>query len=329
MDLSPVVNPVPFAGEGKTHLAYELNLVNMSLTDMPVTRIEVLDGNRVIAAFEGTELSAILAESRAGALDRRTIAPAARTTAFLWVTFDSAAKVPAQLRHRLTVREHTIVGGTTRVAGAAVVIGPPLRGGEWLALDGPANTAGHRRTRLPIDGRATIPQRFATDWARARPNGALVEGDRADNKSYFSYGAEVIAVANGVIAAIKDGIPENVPGSETNAVPTTVETAAGNYVILDIGQGRFALYAHLQPGSVRVKAGDRVRKGDVLGLVGNSGNSSGPHLHFHVSDANSPLATEGLPFVIDAWEVFRAGGTWERRVNELPLRNARVRFPGE
>lgn len=86
------------------------------------------------------------------------------------------------------------------------------------------------------------------------------------------------------------------------------------------------MYAHLQPGSIRVRVGDRVGRGDVIGLVGNSGNSIGPLLHFPISDSNSLLATEGLPYVIDAWERLHASGSWEQRVNELPVQNARVRF---
>jgi murein DD-endopeptidase MepM/ murein hydrolase activator NlpD len=69
-------------------------------------------------------------------------------------------------------------------------------------------------------------------------------------------------------------------------------------VALDLGAGRFAFYEHLQRGSVRVKQGQKVRRGDVLARLGSSGSSSiGPHLHFHVADANHTLAAEGLPFV--------------------------------
>src|SRR3954471_18618605 len=73
-------------------------------------------------------------------------------------------------------------------------------------------------------------------------------------------------------------------------------TSAATYVVVDIGGGRFAFYAHLQPGSLKVHVGDRVRAGQVLGLVGNSGNTDFPHLHFHVMNGPSPLASDGLPF---------------------------------
>jgi murein DD-endopeptidase MepM/ murein hydrolase activator NlpD len=91
----------------------------------------------------------------------------------------------------------------------------------------------------------------------------------------------------------------------------------------------------LQPGSLRVKVGDKVRRGQAVGLVGNSGNSTEPHLHFHVSDANSPLGSDGLPYLLPAFEVQGKGWGWkateakaaEKRQMEIPLENDVVRFP--
>jgi murein DD-endopeptidase len=109
-----------------------------------------------------------------------------------------------------------------------------------------------------------------------------------------------------------------------------------------LGNGRFAFYEHLQPGSIRVRIGDRVRSGQVLGLLGNSGSSSlGPHLHFHISDINSPLGAEGFPYVFRSFEVLGAVETiardtkWvpqpnpevKRRRMEMPLANTVLRFP--
>jgi murein DD-endopeptidase MepM/ murein hydrolase activator NlpD len=178
---------------------------------------------------------------------------------------------------------------------------------------------------LPIEGRLHIAQRFATDWVKIDANGKTFAGDPKDNKTYFAYGSDALAVADATVTAIKDGIPENTPGPDSRAVPITLETFGGNHVILDLGGGRFAFYAHLQPGSLKVKAGDKVRKGQVLGLVGNSGNSTEPHLHFHVSDANSPLGSEGVPYVLDSFEVLSNIATGPR-TNALPLENMRIKF---
>ena len=95
--------------------------------------------------------------------------------------------------------------------------------------------------------------------------------------------------------------PDRVPGRLPDGLP--IDEADGNFVILDIGGGAYALYAHMQPGSVRVSAGDRVRRGDQIGKVGNSGNSQAPHLHFQVMDAPAGLASNGIPYVFDAFLV--------------------------
>jgi murein DD-endopeptidase MepM/ murein hydrolase activator NlpD len=100
----------------------------------------------------------------------------------------------------------------------------------------------------------------------------------------------------------------------------THETVAGNYVILDLGKGNFALYGHLQPKSTRVRVGQKVRRGQVLALLGNSGNSGSPHLHFGVTNGNSPLGAEGVPYVFDSFElqgVVPSGelGSWEAALN--------------
>jgi murein DD-endopeptidase MepM/ murein hydrolase activator NlpD len=92
-------------------------------------------------------------------------------------------------------------------------------------------------------------------------------------------------------------VPENVPLNEPPASGFSERAILGNHVILNLGDGRFAAYGHLQTGSVRVRVGQRVRSGQVLARVGNTGPSGGPHLHFQVSDGPQPLASDGLPFV--------------------------------
>jgi murein DD-endopeptidase MepM/ murein hydrolase activator NlpD len=194
---------------------------------------------------------------------------------------------------------------------------------------------------IPLEGRTRIPQRFAIDWLKLGEDGKPFKGEAGKNENWYGYGAELLAVADGTVVGVKDGIPENVPLAPTRVVPITLETVGGNYVILDLGNGRFAFYAHLQPQSVRVKVGDKVRKGQVLGLLGNSGNSDAPHLHFHLGDANSPLGTEGLPCVFEAYELLgqttvdeligkgwkpQAPTTPSKRQQESPLEDQVIRF---
>lgn len=336
-DMTVPVGPMPFAGAGEQHLAYEIHLRNHSGVEMLLTRLEVLDDCTALAGWEGTDLHAIVVQRRPHVTDNRAIPPGGWAIVHVWITTGPAAPLPTLLRHRLTVGSRTIEGTVSVVADHPIVIGPPLRGGVWLAANGPGNSSHHRRAVVPIAGQAFIAQRYATDWAKLGRNGRLFDGDQSENSSYFGYGAEVLAVADGLVESVNDGIPENVPASarlreigeaETlRAVPMTLETIGGNHVILDLGESRYAFYGHLMPGSLRVRPGDRVRRGALIGRLGNSGNSTGPHLHFHLSDRNHPLAAEGLPYVIDSWELMRAPDRPDRRTNEIPMQDARVRFP--
>jgi murein DD-endopeptidase len=270
-----------------------------------------------------------------------------RAVIYLWVSIPAETKTPPGIQHRVTMK----LGETQRVISTdaapvrlprtARTIGPPLSGANWLAANGPSNASGHRRTIVSVDGAARVPQRFGIDWLQLSPDGTSHHGDPKDNKSYRAYGHEALAVADGIVTAVKDGIPENVPGPASRAVPITLETVGGNHVIVNLGDETYAFYAHLQPGSIAVKVGDKVRRGQVLGRVGNSGNSTEPHLHFHLSDANNPLGAEGLPYALTAFVVEGRienlqGGTvpsWtplaapESRALELPLENLIIRFP--
>jgi hypothetical protein len=229
---------------------------------------------------------------------------------YLWVTADSLDAIPAALHNKIKVKvgdypEALTVNGPSVTVDKrpVVVIASPLDGTNLVAANGPSNTSVHRRALIPVDGHAYISQRYAIDWVEAYPDGKTFQGDEKDNKSYKIYGAEIHSVADGVVTEIKDGMPQNVPNADTHAVPITLETIGGNHVIVDIGGGRFAFYAHMQPGSLRVKVGDHVNIGQVLGLVGNTGNSSEPHLHFDICDASSMLACEGLPYAFASFDI--------------------------
>lgn len=115
-------------------------------------------------------------------------------------------------------------------------------------------------------------------------------------------GADILAVADSTVVAVLDELPDQPPGKLPDPTSITLDTVDGNHVVLDLGNGRYGFYAHLTKGSVLVAPGDRVSAGQVVAKLGNRGNSSGPHLHFHVMDGPSALGSEGLPFVLTTFE---------------------------
>lgn len=345
LDVVVPIAPTAFKADGKWHLVYELHLNNMDRWDYRLTKVETISGDasgRSIVAYAGAELEGVMARpGQPGATEKSKLAGGTMAVVYMWATVDTEDAMPATIRQRLSVKigtypeEMTVETAPITVGRGAIEISSPLRGDHWLAGNGPANTSGHRRALLPIDGHAAIAQRFAIDWVRLRDDGKTFHDDEKDNKNYFAYGTEALAVADGVVTEVRDGIPENIPGIDSRAVPITLETVGGNHVILDIGGGHFAFYAHLQPGSLRVKLGEKVRRGQVVGLVGNSGNSTEPHLHFHIENASSPLGAEGLPYSLASFEVVGHGWGWtasttkataETHKNEIPLESEVVNF---
>lgn len=160
----------------------------------------------------------------------------------------------------------------------------PLR----LPLDGPAFVFWGGRSTVENYHAAATDQRFAYDFVIAH-GGSTVSGDPARNESYHCFGAPVRAPGAGTVAARGDGVPDNVPGRMNEGQPL------GNYVVLDHGNGEFSFLAHLKRGSVAVQPGEAVRAGDVVGQCGNSGNTSEPHLHYHLQNTAVFGRGEGLP----------------------------------
>ena len=145
----------------------------------------------------------------------------------------------------------------------------------------------------------TPQQRHASDIVIWK-DGATFAGDPAVNASYHVWGQPILAPAAGEVVAAVNDQPDQTPGlslSQTNPEAFADLEIAGNHVVLQTAEGEFVFLAHLQEGSVRVQVGDVVQTGDVLGLVGNSGNTSEPHLHIHAqtsADLTDPMAI-GLP----------------------------------
>jgi murein DD-endopeptidase MepM/ murein hydrolase activator NlpD len=165
--------------------------------------------------------------------------------------------------------------------------------------------------RLPFDGvwyvsaehgfldphRRFLAETYAYDFLQIGPNGKSFQRDGRNNADYFAYGKKVLAVKDGTVVSVRGDMAENVPGETTNTA-----NPGGNVVIVDHGNNQFGYYAHLKPFTVTVKAGARVRAGDILAEVGNSGDSMEPHLHFHVMNNADPSQGDGVPVLFENWK---------------------------
>jgi Peptidase family M23 len=328
--------PTAFPSAGRRYLAYELYLTNFTGDSLSLRRIEVLDADAVgaapVAAFEGERLDALLqsvgVQTPAGG--NRSLAAGGSVIVFLWFALDSGAPVPNRLRHRVLTADSAADGAVIGTHYTELkVLGSPVQGENWLASDGPSNDQDnhHRRGIFVFDGHALISRRYAIDWMQIE-SGTSYSGDARHNRSYHAYGKPVLAVADGTVVTARDGLPDNVPRYNDEfspAVPITPDTLGGNTVTLDLRNGQFAYYVHLQPGSLRVKVGDRVKRGQVLARIGASGDAREPHLHFQVTDSPTMLAGEGLPYLIDEYRV-KSGKGRETRTRELPLRDMLIDF---
>ncbi len=301
--------------DGMDHLAYDLIVTNTFTAPVTLTTVEVIapDG-RALLRLEGDALAAITQPLIFTGESPGTQIPVGGTVAvvidLVLPPGEAAARISHQIAYELpadapalTLFDSRAVTGPELTVDprAPLVIAPPLRGAGWLNANGCciADTP-HRAARLAIDGERYVKfETFAIDWLRLQ-DGRSYAGDGSRNEQYFAFGAEILSVADGTVVAVRDGMPEEAPHQPTVAVRHPADYA-GNHVVVQIQPDVWAVYAHLQPGSVAVQVGDRVTTGRRLGLLGNTGNTTEAHLHFQLSDGPDVLASTSLPFVFDRY----------------------------
>jgi len=292
-----------------------------------------------IATFNAEQLvnmlQAIGTRASTDAKGNHQIAGGGSAIVFVSIAFDQGSHVPDELLHRVVTTDLRAEGAVIATHHTTLhVLGPPVEGANWLASDGPGNDPDnhHRRGIIVLNGRVATSRRYAVDWMQIK-QGVSFSGDARDVHSYYAYGKSVLAVAAGRVVTARDSLPDNVPGHGESfhpAVPITIETVAGNTITLQLGGGQFAYYMHLQPGSLRVKPGERVRRGQVLARIGSSGDAREPHLHFEVTNSSKPLLGEGVPYLIDRYRCRTGnGGPIELRIHEVPLNKSVVVFGDE
>jgi biotin carboxyl carrier protein len=310
--VSPIHDAQVVRGDdGKDHVEYELLVVNAVDQPVTLTSLTILDpAAKELTRIEGPVLVAAtqtlldkkpvteIPASAAVSVDVDLIVPPG--TAPERVTHRLVYSVPAGTSTAVFVEPPVIDGPEVAInRRAATVIKPPVKGDGWLSTSACCTPNVHRDLRVAVNGRRIeTPETFAVDWALLKGD-RVYEGDGSRNDQFYVYGADVYAVANGTVVSVQDGKPDATPNKAMT--PKTLSDFGGNQVMLEIAPKVYAVYAHLQPGSLRVKVGDTVKVGATLAKIGNTGPSLGPHLHFGLLNRPDLFTGRSLPFVIDSY----------------------------
>lgn len=316
--VSAIGDPLVVLGsDGLQHIDYDLLVSNVFSAPVTLTSVDVRDGSTSVLTISGAALGPVTQ----GSFSQRPVTPAAQipvsgqVSVEIDVTLPKDARLPKTLDHvvgwslppdapALSVLDGLSTGQVSGFSLAvskvrAEVVSPPLRGDGWWSLQGCCQPNGHRSLRYAVDGTHEIKaEMFAVDWVQLK-DGAFFSGDGTANADYAYLGADLLAVAKGTVVKVRDGLPNETPQQLPPQYVKKGEDYIGNSVVLQIAPDRYAIYGHLDPGSVAVKVGDRVKAGDVVGKLGNSGNSTAAHLHFVIADSPDFLTATSIPFVID------------------------------
>lgn len=221
-----------------------------------------------------------------------------------------------------------------------IIVGFPLRG-EWLS----PNTPG---TKIPSHGTDRLGTRYAYDfiqvdwkrkgWPAYRVSLLHYLFLGVPLHEYYCWGQDVYAPCDGIVIKAEDGYEErartkllsDISNAYKNAHyfdlgKDDVQEVAGNYIIMEVDKHVYAGLVHLQTGSIQVSVGQSVKKGEVIGRIGHSGNSFAPHLHFQLMDSSDISTANGLPCAFEQYEVYQ-DSEWKRVVNGIPTDKERIRF---
>jgi hypothetical protein len=306
--------------DGLTHVAFAMQFTNVWGIPATIQSVEVVDPsqdnkvtgvNRVVSIKDEDVTGQVKLLSQPSTMDKANysskLGGGESGVMYFDVTYGDSGAVPCTIALRVHalqpenthLPESTVVSPPMKVSmRAAIVLSRPFKGDGWVNGNGCCLEVGpHRFVTNPMNGSLDPSEQFAIDWIKIDEKGKAFRTDGKKSEDWLCYGIDVLAVGPGTVVEAMRDLPDVPPGiAPTNL---TVPEIAGNHVILDLGGGRYAMYAHFALHSVTVHVGDHVRAGDKLGLLGNSGNSTGPHLHFQISDRPSTLDTTSLPFVFE------------------------------
>ncbi|HEY2381880.1 MAG TPA: M23 family metallopeptidase [Terriglobia bacterium] len=280
---------------------FHVVLENQSKAPMEIqwVRFDMVNSRGVL--FSGQYSGPALMDLFDSAIDRRRIEPTAKQTLILAAAERKAISDVFMDFPKGFVGENLLIeadyksGGTetskktsVQLRRAAAFSGRLPFDGTWYVAAEHSYLDAHKRF---------LAEAYAYDFLQIGANGKSYQRDGKSNADYYAYGRKVLAAQDGTIVMVRSDVAENVPGETTN-----LTTPSGNVVIIDHGNNQFGYYAHLKPFTIAVKKGAHVKAGDVLGEVGNSGDSPEPHLHFHVMNNADAAQGDGIPAVFENWK---------------------------
>ncbi len=297
--------PQFFYGKEVTALVYDIHLRDSLAKEFKIVSVKIYDNEKQLL-YDNNYLEKSSFEEDTN-----------RLVKYVWINMSSPPKI---LNHQkkyqsggkiLTFSKDIIVPNNQELLS----IIPPVEKGTWLVWHAPADSISHRRTHVEfisiydsIQGGFKIGynnQRFAMDFEKLDDSGKVIVNDGSKNEDYNCYGENVISVTNGKVVAIFDKMSDN-PNPPYRKDDWGIETICGNYIAIDIGNNLIALYAHLKNNSIKVQVGDTIKQGEIIGQIGNTGRSSGAHLHFQISrfempyeESGNSFLSEGVSFVFD------------------------------
>lgn len=301
-----VLNEIPFTTDDNVRIGYTLKTWEYENDGLQLQKIIVLnaDNNEELIQFKVDDFRRIYKD------------PIPPTSLFEWNKLDSYyisiqlpipldVNIPSKISHKMLFQdtinntEVSIYGGDfiPRIDESPMIIASPIKG-ERLVFMNVSVCNYHFDALMFIEGKIYSPERFAFDNTQLDPTFSdSFVGDPTLNESYSIYRDTLYAVADGIVEKIADGRVEN-SGNLSDAPLPTADDYGGNYLILKIASDRYAYYCHIVPSSFLVAVGDNINEGDPIALLGNSGNSTEPHLHFHVSDSPDLWRAKGVSIVL-------------------------------
>lgn len=273
-------------------LEYELLISNQGAAPVVIHGVEATNGSgKRVASLSGDDIAERLSSEEEG-----QVKPGETAVLVMSVSAKDAEDLKS-VTHQIRVsagegsaKAFNVMGGTVHVSQEARTdFAPPVRGGSWVVL-GPFNPRlPGRRESVDVDGFRVFPHRFEMSLSKLADAVGTSAGSGAENADYAAFGEPVFAMADGRVLQVVNGVSDHGPGRPDATNPD------GNFVLTEVGD-EYLVYAGLQKGTIALKPGDRIKRGDLIGRIGNSGSSAEPELRVRLLTAPDPLRSTGLEF---------------------------------